>query len=190
MIKSTRTQRVGMLAGAALLLVACGQANRDSDEDLMMDSAANASMATAAAPDTTADAVWAHLQERQFASTWAMWPGKTSLYPGNEPHGMLLTTYVNSLGVDAITNGATAMPVGTIIVKENYRPDSTLAATTVMYKVAGYNAEHGDWFWMKRLANGEVEAAGRVATCQSCHAQSTTDFIMTQTLGTAPKPMQ
>lgn len=36
-------------------------------------------------------------------------------------------------------NGVGSMPSGAILVKENYMPDSTLAATTVMYKVDGFD---------------------------------------------------
>ncbi len=33
-------------------------------------------------------------------------------YTGNEPHGMLLTTYLNDLALDALTNAAGEMHVG------------------------------------------------------------------------------
>ena len=111
------------------------------------------------------------------------WPdeyGKSALYAGTEPHGMLLTTYANDLAHDALTNGATTMPTGAIIVKENYMPDSTFAAATVMHKVAGYDAQNGDWFWAKYDPNGVPEDAGRVAMCAQCHAGARQrDFLMT-----------
>ncbi len=77
-----------------------------------------------AMPDTTATALWAHMEESGYTD-WATWPGKGELYVGTEPHGMLLTTYVNALALDAITNKAGAMSAGAIVVKENYMPDST-----------------------------------------------------------------
>ncbi|HUF50740.1 MAG TPA: cytochrome P460 family protein [Longimicrobiales bacterium] len=123
-----------------------------------------------AAPDTTAAALWAYLQDANYRS-WPLFPGKSELYTGTEPHGMLLTTYVNTLALDALTNGAGSLPAGAIIVKENYMPDSSFAAATVMHKVTGYDAQNGDWFWAKYDANGVVEAAGRVAMCQQCHAR-------------------
>lgn len=168
-------------AGAFLLAAACG--GDDYADAAAEDSAAGDAMLAVAAPDTTATGVWTHLETQRYAATWPMWPGKSALYSGAEPHGMLLTTYVNGLALDAITNGATVLPAGSIVVKENYMPDSTLAAVTVMYKSAGYDGEHNDWFWMKRLADGTVEASGRVGMCQTCHGQSSTDFIMTAALG-------
>lgn len=137
-----------------------------------------------AAPDTTAASLWAHLQSADYRS-WPLYPGKGELYTGTEPHGMLLTTYVNPLAHDAITNGAVTMPAGAIIVKENYMQDSTYAAATVMHKVPGYNPQNGDWFWVKYDANGVAEeGAGRAAMCQQCHAAARDrDYLMTALQG-------
>ncbi|MDX1661531.1 MAG: cytochrome P460 family protein [Gemmatimonadota bacterium] len=132
-------------------------------------------------PDTTAQAVYDHLQEANY-DEWALWPDKGELYEGTEPHGMLLTTYVNDLAEDALTNGAAEMPDGAIVVKDNYSPDSTLMAHTVMYKVDGYDANHSDWFWAKYGADGEVQASGRVDSCAECHAQASDqdDYLVTK----------
>jgi hypothetical protein len=97
---------------------------------------------------------------------------------------MLLTTYVNRIAHDALANGAAAHPAGSIIVKENYMPDSTLDAATVMYKVPGYDPQNGDWYWAKYDPNGVVDDAGRVAMCQQCHATARDhDYIMTAQQG-------
>ena len=100
---------------------------------------------------------------------------------------MLLTTYLNDVAYDAVTNKAGRFSAGAIIVKQNYAPDSTLAAVTTIYKVAGYNAEAGDWFWVKHLANGTVDmngmAQGRVAMCIGCHQRmSGNDYVFTGSL--------
>ncbi len=137
----------------------------------------------AASPDTTAAAVWAHLTQAGYQQNWPLWPGKGRLYGGQEPHGMLLTTYVNGAAQNAITTKAGSMPAGAIIVKENYMPDSTLAAVTVMYKSRGYNTSHNDWFFVKRLTDGTVEASGRVDGCQACHsARKDNDYLFTSSL--------
>lgn len=159
----------------ALLAGACAPAEQADREP-------ESATAAVPAPDTTGAGLWAHLEDAPYTS-WPMWPGREALYPGTEPHGMLLTTYVNQLGHDAISAGAGTMPVGAIVVKENYMPDSTLAAVTVMYKVAGYAPEAGNWFWVKRNADGTIEAEGRVPMCQSCHAsQADNDYLFTGAL--------
>jgi hypothetical protein len=161
-----------MLAGAIGAALGCSGGQERAD----------LSDAQAAMPDTTAASVWAHMQDAGYRS-WALWPEKGRLYTGGEPHGMLLTTYINDLAAQALAGTATRMPAGAVIVKENYMPDSTLAAITIMYKSPGYNPEHNDWFFIKRLADGTVEASGRLAGCQGCHgARRDNDYILTADL--------
>lgn len=150
--------------------------------------------ATPAGPDTTGEALWAHLQQAKYRENWSLWPGKPKYYKGQEPHGALLTTYVNSLAQDALTNGAAKMPNGAIVVKENYGPDRTLMATTVMEKVQGYDPQHHDWFWAKYAPDGTVQMAGRVDMCYACH-QGAAQFDDLWTLtkektGKSPPPMK
>lgn len=156
-----------------ITLASCGPAgDREAEQAAPQEAAVQL-------PDTTAEAVWGYLETQDYRS-WPLWPGKGKLYPGTEPHGMLLTTYLDPVALDAVTNKAGALPAGSFVVKENYAPDSTLAAVTVMYKAGGYNPEHNNWFWMKRLTDGTVEASGRVVMCQGCHgAMADNDYIMT-----------
>jgi cytochrome P460 len=165
-----RGVRAIALLAALPLVHAC---NRTGEQGTAADSIANAPAQPSAAPaaaaaDTTADALWARLQQENY-TTWALWPGKQKLYSGQEPHGALLTTYVNALAQDALTNGADRMPEGAIIVKENYGPDQKLMAATVMEKVPGYDPNNGDWFWAKYGADGKAEVSGRVDMCYGCH---------------------
>jgi hypothetical protein len=131
-------------------------------------------------PDTTGAAMLQYLNEQGYQEAWELWPGKGELYEGTEPHGMLLTTYLNQAAVEALNNKAGSMPDGAIIVKENYMPDGTYDAMTVMYKVPGYNPDHNNWFFTKIGADGAVQAEGRVEGCQACHsAQRENDYIYT-----------
>jgi len=110
---------------------------------------------------------------------WQLWPGKGKIYKGTEPHGSLLTTYVNDTAYRS-AGEKTAMTDGAIIVKENYTAEKKLAALTVMHKIKGYNPEAGDWFWAKYTPEGKVEASGRVKVCIDCHtAKKDNDFIYT-----------
>lgn len=59
-----------------------------------------------------------------------------------------------------------------MIVKENFLPDSTFAAVTTMYRVAGCNPDHQDWFFAKHDPAGVAETAGRDPMCQACHASA------------------
>ena len=166
-----------ILGGFALLAVACG-ASATPDPVPTVGVSLRTSL-----PNTEANAVIAYLQNVDYQKTWQLWPGKGELYEGAEPHGMLLTTYLNETALDALTNKTGTLPVGSIVVKENYTPDGVLDATTVMYKVDGYNPEHNDWFWAKVGADGTVQAEGQVAGCQTCHGgKKDNDYIWTSPL--------
>ena len=107
---------------------------------------------------------------------------------------MLLTTYLNDVALEALSSGASSMAPGAIVVKENYMPDSTLAAVTTMFKVAGYNPDVNDWFFSKHLASGELDLTpggmameGRLLGCTNCHgAVKSNDYLFSGQLGGAP----
>ena len=44
-------------------------------------------------PGTTASSVLSYLEETDYQESWELWPGLGEKYTGQEPHGMLLTTY-------------------------------------------------------------------------------------------------
>ena len=46
-------------------------------------------------PDTTAASVLAYLEEVDYRESWELWPGRGEKYQGDDPHGILLTTYLN-----------------------------------------------------------------------------------------------
>lgn len=185
----TRTS-VPVLVAVAGLLAGCAPGEEGAGAGGEEEAARQAAepIPAEALPDTTARGVWGFLQGHNYR-TWSMWPGKSALYQGTEPHGALLTTYVNVRARQAIEGEAGSMPPGAVVVKENYMPDSTLAAVTVMYKVEGYDPEHGDWYWLKLNAGdaaeseGPIAAEGRVESCRECHAaQEANDYIMTGSL--------
>lgn len=171
-----------------LLLVACGGEQAEPASEAAPE--APAEMTTTAAsdmPEVSGPALWEHLQSADYRANWELWPGKGEKYEGTEPHGLLLTTYLNEVAYDAFTNAAGRMPADAIIVKENYMPDGTLAAITTMYKVEGYNAEAGDWHWVKFLADGSIDmdgmAQGKVAMCIGCHTgKADNDYVFTGSL--------
>ncbi len=179
----TLTRSVAPALALTVGMTACGSSDGgDSGEQ---------PAAAVQAADTTGAAIWAHLQESNYQTDWELWPDKGRLYTGGQPHGALLTTYLNDVAHQAVTSGATVMPGGAIVVKENYMPDSTLAAVTTMFKVSGYNADHSDWFFTKHLASGVLDTMpngmdmeGRLPGCQACHlAQANNDYLFTSVLG-------
>ena len=173
-------QLLTVLASLALFIVACGPSATPAPTVLPVRLPRSP---TQILPDTTGIAVRDYLQEVSYQKTWELWPGKGELYGGTEPHGMLLTTYLNTTAFAALTGKAGAMPHGAIIVKKNHMPDGALESTTVMYKVAQYNPEHNDWFFTKLRADGAVDVEGKVPGCQGCHSlRKDNDYIYTASL--------
>ncbi|MGB7290727.1 MAG: hypothetical protein WBD99_00950 [Thermodesulfobacteriota bacterium] len=132
----------------------------------------------------TASDLWQRIQGDNYRENWALFPGKGKLYKGTEPHGMLLTTYVNKTAGQELTSGAKELAKGSILIKENYMPDKTLAAITVMEKTGDGK---DDWFWVKYNPDGTVAtmemekdgmkmnmavAGGQHTMCAMCHAAS------------------
>lgn len=110
---------------------------------------------------------------------WGLWPKKGKLYKGTEPHGALLTTFINTAAHFSIKKKK-GMEDGSIIAKENYTADKKFVALTVMYKIKGYNPAAGDWFWAKYNPDGTVAASGRVKGCIDCHSKKKdNDYIFT-----------
>lgn len=132
-------------------------------------------------PQPNVDSVWSYLQAENYTD-WQLFPGTSQLQEGGAPHGALLTTYVNQTAREALINGTVPLPVGSIIVKENYMPDRSFAAATVMIKrSAGYNAQANDWYWLKRNADGSVDADGTAQGCQNCHGMAgSRDYVLTE----------
>jgi hypothetical protein len=127
--------------------------------------------------------LWDQLKSLDYKKTFKMWPGKTAFYQGQEPHGALLTTYINLPALMGVVGTKGEMPEGAIIVKENYSADKKLVAITAISKVKGYNPEAGDWFWAKYAPDGKIEAEGKVQMCINCHgSKKDNDYIMTAPL--------
>jgi hypothetical protein len=132
-------------------------------------------------PDADAGKLYEYITKYHNYTSWELWPGKGRFYKGTEPHGALLTTYVNSKAYFSIGKGK--MDDASIIVKENYTQDKKLAALTVMYKIKGFNPAAGDWFWAKYGPFGKVEISGKADMCIGCHGKNKdNDYIMTHTL--------
>ncbi len=109
-----------------------------------------------------------HILGQEPYKKWAVWPGKGKMVKGTEPHGAIITVYVNDIALKSIKAGK-GMGNNSIVLKENYTPAKKLAAVTVMYKVKGYNPDGGDWFWAKYNPDYEIEAEGKVGMCLGCH---------------------
>ena len=128
-------------------------------------------------------ALWDFLKKEDYEKNWKIWPGTTAFHHGTQPHGILLTTYVNAIALRAIEAKKGALPDGSIIVTENYGAEKWLESLTVMYKIKGYNPGENDWFWAKYGPEGTIAAEGKLNLCQDCHYEKrSNDYIWTARL--------
>ena len=121
---------------------------------------------------------WAYLTASKSAyRNWDPFPDSEKSTTGKFPHGSYVKIYANRR---TIRNPLTP-PNGAIIVQENYAADKkTLKSISVMYRAAGYDAKHGDWYWTQYLPDGSLAhtspqdgslpIAGRTASCIKCHS--------------------
>lgn len=70
-------------------------------------------------------------------------------------HGTRLKSYANRTA----QSQAGTLPIGSIVILENYRQDSSLASISVMYRTKGFDPEARDWYWVRYNPDGSVAAA-------------------------------
>ncbi len=119
---------------------------------------------------------WKYLLANNYKN-WAPVAGTNGdFYPGTSPHGDLLKMYLNR----AAASNPQTLPNGSVIIKENYGPDRTLLAITVMYRSKGFYPDGGDWYWIKYNPDGTTargpadqgaqKILGAAQSCIDCHS--------------------
>jgi hypothetical protein len=96
---------------------------------------------------------------------------------------MAIVVYVNPESAAAYDANTNPLPAGTLVIKEEHDDPNCnhVYAWSVARKEPGFDPAHGDWHWQHVLADGTVEADGRVDRCSSCHSACTSrDWMCTQ----------
>jgi hypothetical protein len=135
------------------------------------------------ASEISAARLWTRITAESDWDLWASWPGYEGKQPGQSPHGQFHEIYIDNVLAGALPIASRVAPNGSIIVKENF--DSNLKPTnvTVIAKVAGYDSEHGDWFWAAFDPDGKVQAEGKVTLCIDCHSgMKANDYVIVRRL--------
>jgi len=119
-----------------------------------------------------------------------LWTAIASYDGWSQPDGWSASPVLSSnhmgayvVGYDNATlaawDGTGSAPDGAIALKENFGDEAgtSLMNLTVMEKVSGYDADHGDWFWAEYNPDGTVVASGKVDMCYGCHSAAATDYL-------------
>ena len=132
---------------------------------------------------------------RAQRDSWNTYPLNGALHLNTAvTHGRYVETRVNPTAEASINNflppapGPVEIAYGSIIAKDNYRPDpevpgvplrdKTSPFPTLMIKIKGYCLEDpilgrdcpgGEWFWSKRIED-KFTSIGKPGSCIGCHA--------------------
>lgn len=93
-----------------------------------------------------------------------------------EHGGFTIRVLANDIALQDYLNDAAQLPVGSIILKEEYGgpdcdDDTVLQQWRVMLKEApGFDPNAGDWHWQRVLADGRQVVEDNKASCISCHS--------------------
>jgi hypothetical protein len=127
---------------------------------------------------------WQHIVRQDAPFTkWRSLTGKEGPVV-DSPHGAFVRIYANK----AASDSPNALPMGAVIVADNYDKDKKRTDITVMYRVKGTDPKHNDWYWFKYLPDGSIARtsekegkkaiAGKVTMCIDCHSRAGgSDFV-------------
>ncbi len=99
--------------------------------------------------------------------------------PGEHSGISAFTVWVSPEAVGALEQlfaspDTTAMPAGSVLVKEVYGgsacEETDVDHWVAMAKEPGFDPEHGDWHWQEVSADGAIVVDGRDSACIGCHA--------------------
>ena len=125
---------------------------------------------------------WQHIMKPGAAyNTWKPLDHEPPNVEVENPHGNESPTYANDVAAKDPKN----LPVGSILVREDYDDQRQRQSISVLYRVKDYDPEHGNWYYLRFTETGAVmrgtdnkPLAGKVASCIDCHARASgKDFV-------------
>jgi hypothetical protein len=110
-------------------------------------------------------------------NNYKKWPLVRKDIPSAAHFNTITDTYVNKAGLKAFNDNTMKLPVGTVIVKENYESNKgnkgKLLMLTGMEKMkAGYDSANGDWAYAKSDPKFMIDNKFDLSACKQCHARS------------------
>ena len=181
------------VAGGALILAACG-GSETTAEAPMEQPCADMQPCAEMQPCGEAQACAPPAAGGEAPATdhdWAAWQSWEKLsaepFESGGHQGAWVEVYVSPEHVDAFTALDGEMPRGMAIVKAAYADEGgapgDLQNLTVMAKMdAGYDPEHGDWYYGVLDPSGATAMQqGKLQMCIGCHDGAETDYVFGDT---------
>ncbi|MEZ4317193.1 MAG: cytochrome P460 family protein [Myxococcota bacterium] len=114
-----------------------------------------------------------------YASSPDFFTQMTAPVAGTSPHGTVWIYYSEDLRTAIEGGGAFTAPVGATSIKEVYTGGSVSGYAVMTKQAAGFDADHGDWFYELLDPSGAVSEAGTLTNCIQCHsAGGDTDYLL------------
>ena len=116
--------------------------------------------------------LWSTIQDEDYRS-FQRAPGYETRQASDTAHSDQVDIYVNSVLADSLASGEAlgSWPVGSLIVKDGFRSNDTLALVAVMEK------RSAGWFYAEYTTfAGDALYSGAPEVCVNCHS-SGSDFV-------------
>jgi len=106
-----------------------------------------------------AEQFWSYLLSNNYKH-WSPPAGKTADHFASQidgfntgnPHGASMKMYVNRTAA----GNPDSLPIGSVLIVENYRTDKSLDSISVMYRTKGFNPKANDWYWANYKPDGTI----------------------------------
>lgn len=89
--------------------------------------------------------------------------------------------YANPVALDPLRSGSTAMPVGSVVVKEKWWNDKDKQPhnyAAMVKREDGYDPANGNWEYIFVQSEGERKVErGRIESCIACHRTASRDYL-------------
>lgn len=127
-------------------------------------------------PEDFYSSFWKHIVKKDAAyNTWKSLAREKTDDGIENPHSSISRTYANKIAAD----DANTLPIGSILVREDYDDKGKRKSISVMYRVKDYDKERGNWYWLQYKETGSIvrgegnkAMAGKVTSCIECHTKA------------------
>lgn len=127
-------------------------------------------------PEEFHDTFWRYLVKKDAAyNTWKALEHEPLKDEVENPHSTVSRTYANDVAAKNPDN----LPLGSILVREDYDDKRKRQSISVLYRVKDYDKEHGNWYYLRFTETGAImkgkdnkPLVGKVTSCIECHSKA------------------
>jgi hypothetical protein len=122
----------------------------------------------------SADAKHAAMLMKQYRK-WSKMNAEAFLSKQHARHRVY--DYANAAASRPFRDGSGTYKPGAVVVKEGWKQGKRSMVWFMEKRGAGYDKEHGDWWYATVTGAGKVVNAGKVESCIGCHEGADHDYV-------------